>query len=358
MKIDTTRLQELNSVLTRFIERGRQDTESFLIDPKDEYIYFNTSTTHGRIRVPMELEDDEEIAPFFVDATKFLHMVNRYSSVNLNENLVFSSGQDKFRFPTFRDESFEKQIVERKEFGVNCRENEIIYDSEFLDYLKKANRFVDKRHNRVELRGAFLAQGKLFAVSKALVFEAQTDKTSVDHALTKTMIDVVLRLGEGTVVQKCEGPYRIVNVEYEIEIIIPHDNSLTAPDVFSEKFVESYDHDTKIVVSKNDIRDAIDFVSGYARFEDNDSIRLTIDDDVLAIESTENDLFHKVVPLNYVDDDIEGLSFLVSTTKLETALKTVRSDNIRIQLDAIHPLIRIVGMEDETFHVVLAKIKE
>lgn len=358
MKIELERVKRLKSVLERFYESGRQDTESFLIDPADNYLYFKTTRISGRIVLPMEMDDGEEIPSFFVDAMKFLHLTKNYTELNVHDDLVFYHGKDTFKIPTFHDDSLAEDVRTNPAFDENCRDNEIIYDEELLTLLQKANLFVDGAHSQVRLRGAFIQNGKLVSVNKALVFEAGVNHISADHSLTKKMISIILGLGEKTTVQRCNKPYRIVNPEYEIEIIMPHDNSLEMPDTDSDKFVENYHHDTKMVLGRKDLSDAITFVNGYTKLASHDGVRLTVDDDVLAIESIEDGLFHKVVPLNTVDDGLDGLSFQVSAKKLDLVLKAIRSDHIQIRADAIHPLIEFTGIEDDSFHVILAKIKE
>lgn len=360
MKIDLLWVDKNRRVLRSFIEKGRQDSESFLFDFDNGHLYFATSKSAGRLTLDIEREPGDTHTHLFVDAEKLLHLASHYRHVTLDNDNVFWSGEDSFVFPTFSDARIAKRIMSNECLGNPSRTNEIYLDSERLELLQMANGYVDQLHSRTELRGVFLHDGKMVAVNKAIIFEAETGTPSVDQNLAKWLVLVIILLDEGTTIQKCseKDSYRVDNPNRHVEFVCRNDNSLTAPDTESEKFVSAYSHSTKITFNREEMLSTIRFLEGYTKLEKNDSLKVTIKNKQLELKSNLQGIFKKVFDIDYVDDGLNDTDFLVSATKLKLALNTLSSEHVEVYMDPESPLMKFTGFEEPGIKILLAKIKE
>jgi hypothetical protein len=323
-------------------------------------MYFRTSKGVGRLELPMEKEDGDTHTHVFIDAQKLLHLSRHYAKMRLDNKNVFWSERDSFSFPSFTDSRLADRVRESDCLGTVSRTNEFYINEERLEMLRLANKFVDRLHPRPELRGVFARNGKLIGINKALIFETNTGLTSVDQQWSKWLVLVLLTMGAETYVQRCDSgqQYRVVNKERHIEFVIRNDNGLNPPDTDSQKFVDSYTHENKIMFKRKDITEVIRLLEGYTKFEKNDSLSVTIKPKGLEMQSNQQGIFSKSVPINYTDEDLEETNFLVSATKLKTTLTTLTSEHVEVYMDPESPLMQFKGLEEPDTHIIVAKIKE
>lgn len=362
MKIDLGKLYRNRKALRSLFEKGREDYEKFLLHFPSQKLYFHTSKAVGFLDLPMKNEEGDNHTHLFVDAEKLLHLSKHYRWVSLDNDNVFWSNDDSFVFPSLTDARLMKQIIESPCLGESDRTNEFYLSAEMIDALREANRYVDRLYSQPHYRGVFVDHGKMISVGKALIYERSTGVNSASQGWSKWLSLILLDLDEGSYVQKCKGKenqYRVVNESRSIEFVVKNDTDLKVPQTDSQKFIDSYNHDTKLLFNRETMISTIRFLEGYTQLENNDSLRVTIKPEKkLEMKSNLQGIFSKTIEVDYVDEGLEETEFNVAAEKLKHALTSLESDHVEAWMNPDKPLIKIVGMDEPDTHILLSKIRD
>jgi len=359
MKIYSDNFRKFYKTMESYQEKGNPIQESAYFSWEDSYIYFGSKEGLGRFKFNYEkTSPTEEIPNFFIPINKLLSIINQYDEVELNENLVFSHGKDKYKVNTIIDDD----QIDTSVFSTKTYESSLTFIKNHFDKISKAISFTSKDDSNANFQAVFIEDGYIIGMSsKTPVFESRidlTDKLCIPVNVAKTILQVGDFIECTLYYDSSEKTKKIVSSDGELEVIVPSVNGLDFPPLRSNDFIESYSYPTLLKVDTSIFSKTLDSIKSYFNDVLNSKIKIKIGDDLTILVEDTNTNVEKHMDYIEVSDDLKNKSYSISGNKLLQALSTLRGSELVIQLplDADKPIINFYN--DEEQHILITRFKE
>jgi hypothetical protein len=343
----------------KICERLKDDTQpifdSAKLDFEHETVTFGSQKGFGQIKMPVEGWDGKQ-QPFFVNLNSFLNVVKEFPVLEL-EGFTFKHGTDNsFDIAHLEDDAgFPDFINSGKATSVKLGKTE-------LDAIKKCGLFVEV-DGQASLNGVFIKDGFVWGTCRNRLCEEQVDSfkganLSLPRMVWETLILDVL--GENLLIDKDDKSFFISNGE-EIKIQFSVNSALSSPDIRSDKFVASINHQNFIIIDKAALAQIMNFIQPFVANSPSQRIQLVIaGNDSLEIKSEDNNniISRKITLLDKNGDLNDGDKLWVSVNWIKTILSVLGGKTIKMQIDMSKPAVNITSPEEPTTHVVYCRLVE
>lgn len=383
-----------SKVIDDFVERGRQDTEYVLVDFENGYAYFNSSFGKGRIQVKSSFSGDYPSSKkVFFHTSQFLIMVKGYSVfaektpiwMNFDpDKKTFTYKDDIFSINSFEDDDMADSFMEEPTFGQFDLINpeRIVFDKLFLGTFKNMRTFLDTDYDRVQYQGAFITKGKVNVMGKAVIYETFLDNPCT-LVFTEQALNTIYDLAKiydftpDEYEDDTHLPYLTITSDPEtnriyvfekksgIELAFNTNSILEAPDTSQERFLESCNHSTRVVVNHRSVVSMVRNIDSLFSKKYNDILKIKLTKNRMHFISDYVGFFSKAIEVEYCSDELVDHEFLVSfdrfkktITNLRIRSNTQQSETLEVRISPDqYPLMKFSDIEQPLEYVILAKIK-
>jgi hypothetical protein len=231
-----------------------------------------------------------------------------------------------------------------------------------LEAIKKCGLFVEA-DGQASLNGVFIKDGFVWGTCRNRLCEEQVDSfKNADLALPRMVWETLILdvLGEDLLIDKDDKSFFISNGE-EIKIQFSVNSSLASPDIHSDKFISSINHQNFIVIDKAALAQIMNFIQPFVMNSPSQRIQLVIaGNDSLEIRSEDNNniISRKIAILEKSGDLNEGDKLWVSANWIKTILSVLDGKTVKIQIDISKPAVNITSPEEPATHVVYCRLVE
>jgi hypothetical protein len=171
------------------------------------------------------------------------------------------------------------------------------------------------------------------------------------------ILDVLV---EDLVIDKEDKSFFISNGE-EIKIQFSVNSALSSPDIHSDKFVSSINHQNFIVIDKAALTQIMNFIQPFVSNSPSQRIQLVIaGNDSFEIKSEDNNniISRKIALLEKSGDLNDGDKLWVSVNWIKTILSVLGGKTVKMQIDMSKPAVNITSPEEPATHVVYCRLVE
>jgi hypothetical protein len=343
----------------KICERLKDDNQPIFDSAKLDFeqgtMTFGSQNGFGQIKMPVEGWDGKQ-QPFFVNLNSFLNVIKEFPVLEL-EGYTFKHGTDSsFNIAHLEDDTgFPDFIDSRKATSIKIGKTE-------LDAIKKCGLFVEV-DGQASLNGVFIKDGFVWGTCRNRFCEGQVDSfKGADLALPRAVWEILILdvLGENLLIDKDDKSFFISNGE-EIKIQFSVNSLLSSPDIHSDKFVASINHQNFIVVDKSALTQVMSFIQPFVANSPSQRIQLVISgNDSLEIKSEDsnNIISRKIAVLEKSGDLNTGDKLWVSVNWIKTILSVFNGKTVKLQIDMSKPTVNITSPEEPATHVVYCRLME
>jgi hypothetical protein len=343
----------------KICERLKDDTQPIFDSAKLDFEHgtmtFGSQKGFGQIKMPVEGWDGKQ-QPFFVNLNSLLNVVKEFPVLEL-EGYTFKHGTDNsFDIAHLEDDAgFPDFIDSGKATSVKLGKAE-------LDAIKKCGLFVEA-DGQASLNGVFIKDGFVWGTCRNRLCEEQVDSfKNADLALPRMVWETLILdvLGENLLIDKDDKSFFISNGE-EIKIQFSVNSTLSSPDIHSDKFVASINHQNFIVIDKAALAQIMNFIQPFVANSPSQRIQLVIaGNDLLEIKSEDNNniISRKIAILEKSGDLNEGDKLWVSVNWIKTILSVLNGKTVKMQIDMSKAAVNITSPEEPATHVVYCRLVE
>jgi hypothetical protein len=343
----------------KICERLKDDTQPIFDSAKLDFEHgtmtFGSQKGFGQIKMPVEGWDGKQ-RPFFVNLNSFLNVVKEFPVLEL-EGYTFKHGTDNsFDIAHLEDDAgFPDFIDSGKATSIKLGKTE-------LDAIKKCGLFVEV-DGQASLNGVFIKDGFVWGTCRNRLCEEQVDSfKGADLALPRAVWETLILdvLGESLLIDKDDKSFFISNGE-EIKIQFSINSALSSPDIHSDKFVASINHQNFIVIDKSALTQIMNFIQPFVANSPSQRIQMVISDNAsLEIKSEDNNniISRKIVLLEKSGDLKDGDKLWVSVNWIKTILSVLGGKAVKMQIDMSKPAVNITSPEEPATHVVYCRLVE
>jgi hypothetical protein len=350
---------ELVAKYAKICERLKDDTQPIFDSAKLDFEHgimtFGSQKGFGQIKMPVEGWDGKQQS-FFVNLNSFLNVVKEFPVLEL-EGFTFKQGTDNsFDIAHLEDDAeFPDFINSGNAASVKIGKAE-------LEAIKKCGLFVEV-DGQASLNGVFVKDGFVWGTCRNRLCEEQVDSfKGADFALPRMVWETLILdvLGEDLVIDKDDKSFFISNGE-EIKIQFSVNSALSSPDIHSDKFVSSINHQNFIVVDKAALAQIMNFIQPFVVNSPSQRIQLVIaGKDSVEIKSEDNNniISRKTAILEKSGDLNDGDKLWVSVNWIKTILSVLGGKTVKMQIDMSKPAVNITSPEESATHVVYCRLVE
>jgi hypothetical protein len=343
----------------KICERLKDDTQPIFDSAKLDFEHgimtFGSQKGFGQIKMPVEGWDGKQ-QPFFVNLNSFLNVIKEFPVLEL-EGFTFKHGTDSsFDIAHLQDDAgFPDFINSGNATSVKIGKAE-------LEAIKKCGLFVEV-DGQASLNGVFVKDGFVWGTCRNRLCEEQVDSfKGADFALPRMVWETLILdvLGENLVIDKDDKSFFVSNGE-EIKIQFSVNSSLSSPDIHSDKFVSSINHQNFIVIEKTALAQIMNFIQPFVANSPSQRIQLVIaGEDSLEIKSEDNNniISRKIALLEKSGDLNDGDKLWVSANWIKTILSILGGKTVKMQIDMSKPAVNIISPEEPATHVVYCRLVE
>jgi hypothetical protein len=344
----------------KICERLKDDTQPIFDSAKLDFergiMTFGSQKGFGQIKMPVEGWDGKQ-QPFFVNINSFLNVVKEFPVLEL-EGFTFKHGTDNsFDIAHFEDD------VGFPDFINSGRATSIKIGKTELEAIKKCGLFVEV-DGQASLNGVFVKDGFVWGTCRNRLREEKVDSfKGANFALPRVVWETLILdvLGEDLIIDKDDKSFFISNGGEEIKIQFSVNSALSSPDIHSDKFVASIDHQNFIVVDKSALAQIMNFIQPFVSNSPSQRIQLVISGkDSLEIKSEDNNniISRKTAVLEKSGYFNDGDKLWVSVNWIKTILSVLGGKTVKIQIDMSKPALNITSPEEPATHVVYCRLVE
>jgi hypothetical protein len=344
---------------SKICERLKDDTQPIFDSAKLDFEHgtmtFGSQKGFGQIKMPVEGWDGRQQS-FFVNLNSFLNVVKEFPVLEL-EGFTFKHGtENSFDIAHLQDDAgFPDFIDSGKATSVKLGKAE-------LDAIKKCGLFVEA-DGQASLNGVFIKNGFVWGTCRNRLCEEQVDSfKNADLSLPRMVWETLILdvLGEDLLIDKDDKSFFISNGE-EIKIQFSVNSALSSPDIHSDKFVSSINHQNFIVIDKAALAQIMNFIQPFVANSPSQRIQLVITgEDSLEIKSEDNNniISRKIAILEKSGDLNDGDKLWVSVNWIKTILSVIGGKTVKMQIDMSKPAMNITSPEEPATHVVYCRLVE
>jgi hypothetical protein len=343
----------------KICERLKDDTQPIFDSAKLDFeqgtMTFGSQKGFGQIKMPVEGWDGKQ-QPFFVNLNSFLNVVKEFPVLEL-EGFTFKHGTDNsFDIAHLEDDAgFPDFIDSGKAASIKLGKTE-------LDAIKKCGLFVEA-DGQASLNGVFIKDGFVWGTCRNRLCEEQVDSfKGADLALPRMVWEILILdvLGENLLIDKDNKSCFVSNGD-EIKIQFSVNLALSSPDIHSDKFVASINHQNFIAIDKSSLTQIMNFIQPFVANSPSQRIQMVISgNDSLEIKSEDNNniISRKITLLEKNGDLNDGDKLCVSVNWIKTILSVLDGKTIKMQIDMSKPAVNITSPEEPATHVVYCRLVE
>lgn len=354
MKIFADSFKKWIRVLEAYQEKGNPIGESSYFNFQDKNVYFGSKEGVGRIK--FYTEEDEDIGNFFIATDKFLNIITQYDFLNINKNLVFTNGQDKYKLSTIiDDDKFDNSIFNTKFDG------SVNLEKDSIEKISRSLIFTNKDDQSQNYRNIFIQNKNICSLtSPTPMYESAINIDSdliISLNVAKTLVQVG-NISEGCNLLSATNSRKIISRDEELEIIVPSTQTVDFPSNRKPEFIASYSYNTVLKVSTDAFSRVLGMLRPYFNSALNAKILIILGDDItIKVSDSQNDV-EKHIAFIEVSDELKGKQFAISGSKLETALSVLKGKELFIELpdNETSPIVNLYN--DDTQHVLITRFKE
>jgi len=355
MTINAEFIAKYAKICDRLKDNTQPIFDSAKLDFEHETFTFGSQKGFGQIKMPVEGWDGKQ-QPFFVNITSFLNVIKEFSVLEL-EGYTFKRGtENSFNIAHLEDD------MQFPSFISTGNQTPISIGKPEMDALKKCGLFVEV-DGQAALNGIFIKDGYIWGTSRNRLCEEKVPSLSnIDISIPRSVWEVLILdvLGESLVLDKDENSFFISNGE-EIKLQFSANSSLNSPDIHSDKFVASINHQNFITVNKAALSQVMGFIQPFVFNSPSQRIQLVIGaDNFLEIKSEDNSniISRKIPILEKSGDIVDGTKIWASANWIRTILSVFEGDTIKMQIDMKKPAVNITCVESPSTHVVYCRLVE
>jgi hypothetical protein len=285
-----------------------------------------------------------------------LNVIKEFPVLEL-EGFTFKHGTDNlFNIAHLEDDT------EFPDFIDSGRATSIKLGKKELEAIKKCGLFVEA-DGQASLNGVFVKNGFVWGTCRNRLCEEQVDSfKNADFALPRRVWEALILdvLGENLIIDKDDKSFFISNGE-EIKIQFSVNSALSSPDIHSDKFVSSINHQNFIVIDKAALAQIMDFIQPFVVKSPSQRIQLAIvGGNLLEIKSEDNDniISRKIAIIEKSGDLNDGDKLWVSVNWIKTILSILGGKTVKMQIDMSKPAVNITSPEEPATHVVYCRLVE
>jgi hypothetical protein len=343
----------------KICERLKDDTQPIFDSAKLDFEHgamtFGSQKGFGQIKMPVEGWDGKQ-QPFFVNLNSFLNVVKEFPVLEL----------DGFTFKHGTDNSFDiahlEDDAEFPDFINSGNAASVKLGKAELEAIKKCGFFVEV-DGQASLNGVFVKDGFVWGTCRNRLCEERVDSfKNADLALPRMVWETLILdvLGEDLLIDKDDKSFFISNGE-EIKIQFSVNSALSSPDIHSDKFTASINHQNFIVTDKAALAQVMRFIQPFVANSPSQRVQLVVaGKDSLEIKSEDNNniISRKIAILEKSGDLNEGDKLWVSVNWIKTILSVLGGKTIKMQIDKAKPAVNITSPEEPAVHVVYCRLVE
>jgi hypothetical protein len=355
MKLYTESFKKYSKIIEKFHSNDDQKSKSIYLNFEDSFGYLINPNLAGRFAFKYE---GDKIDNFFVDMEKFLTICQAYDFFEIDENLEFANGEDKFKLTAY-NETFDLLNFDTTDYTT------ITIASDVFEALRLAVQFTGTNNIDSNYAGISMKEKRIISSDGYRVFETNH---SVDFPSIK-LPDYVLRIA---LIAESYG----VNLLYKEDmesfflsfdnnnflVMAPTVESLLVPPVDEPFWVEGYNHATSFTVNKKELSDQMGFFKIFTSNLSTDPISFKIEtENILILEAKGAEIAKRSIPIEDCSPEIVGESFMVMRGLTARALEAMPDEKIKIQFNPEQEpnrLINIVGTATNNLHVVAVLLSE
>jgi hypothetical protein len=350
---------EFVSKYAKICERLKDDTQPIFDSAKLDFehgtVTFGSQKGFGQIKMPVEGWDGKQ-RPFFVNLNSFLNVVKEFPILEL-EGFTFKHGTDNyFDIAHLEDDTeFSNFIDSGKSTSIKLGKME-------LEAIKKCGVFVEV-DGQASLNGVFIKDGFVWGTCRNRLCEERVDSfKNANLALPRIVWETLILdvLGENLIIDKDDKSFYISNGE-EIKIQFSINSALSSPDIHSDKFLSSINHQNYIVIDKATLAQVMNFIQPFVVNSPSQRIQLVVSgNDSLEIKSEDNNniISRKIAILEKAGDLNDGDKLWVSVNWIKTILSVFGGKTIKMKIDMSKPTVNITSPEEPATHVVYCRLVE
>lgn len=296
MIIDCSFIRQYSKLVARLKDQNQPIFDSILLDFQNQCAMFGSQKGFGQIKMPVE-NLDPNVKPFFVNSVAFLAVVDSFPTLEL-DGYAFKSGEgNSFEVAHIEDDSFSYP-----DFIQTSDDTPFKLSKAMLSAIKRAGSFTDAEAS-ASLNGVFILKGYLFGTNKVRFYQEYIDDLkdttiAFPRAVWETLVLDVL---EGDVTIKKNESQFFLSSGDAISLQFSLSNELTGPDVTSDKFKASYEHEEKITLDRSAFLELLSFFMPFVANSDNNRIQLVYHEDHLEIKTEDGNKISRRMPVVYSD---------------------------------------------------------
>ncbi len=364
MKIYTDKFRRYAKVLHSITEKGNIRFESIYFNFKDSYVYLFSSKSQARMIFLWEkTNEDEVVENFSVSLEYFLPLIFSYEYLEVN-NKIFSYKNEEFDIQSFVDEDIDLSLYDKIK---DIKTIEINTNQVFLNHFLKCMNYIerDESSENASVAGIFLRKNVLLGTDKFKFYNGTFDfKVEEDINFSLDLSKIINNLADKNKV--CIGKeekFIYVNVNNDIDILSAINLKLDIPDIFSEKFVNLYNHETFFVVEKEKLLEVINFLGFYTKDVPNNRVQIEIGEK-LDIKVIDKNKIKRQIDIIEKSEVLNGSIFQISNIWLKLAVNDIENKYIKFQVTEDNFIINITGYDIvnnenkvSDRHIMIGKLK-
>lgn len=349
MKIETSNLKKYLKIPISTQMRGHRIYESALLDFEEGYIYtFGETVTRIKLMFSGDIEES-----FFISLDKLMLIVNSYDELELNGK-VFSSGKDTFELAHFVEEDIETPRFD----NIFDDESTMSFSSSLIKDIKNSLYFIEPGLYP-ELDGVFVRDEHLIATNKVGFYDKLIPGMS-DVTLPLNVIKILTLLKDDHEIKMhSENGKILMSIDDgQVEVKIPASLNLNIPNTQAEGFINSYNHDTNIIMNRLELEEIFKFMVPFSKEQPSERVMITVvDNTTMQIKIMDTNKITKEITIKECSEELVGSDFWISASMVRTALAYITDVDIKIQLSPDSPATNFIGTTNEDLHIIISQIR-
>jgi len=348
IKLKTSSIKVNRRLLASFVNAEDDYFKFIYLDFEERKIRFRNSLVWGTLNVDFE---GTGVKNFFVDTQIFLNLCDRYSVLNIDEKMKFSSGSDKFIIPVLDTENnFDEFTIDNDRLSK--------FSSDRLQALKEASIFATEDEG--ELAGVKVTKDYIVA-SDFKMFYLSTIKS--DKTFEVNIPNYIVRLfsyvgADMPVSLYVEDSVFYVKLGNDIDLVCSELVDLDLPEPLEGDFLEKYNHADHFVFNKSKMVEHIKFIYPFVKIEVNTMFFLKIKSQTELILRTNTDVISEMVlDISDCSPKLVGEEVIISATNFLKMIEKIEDTEIEFRYDASKPAYSIIGKEKKDKILIHVNLK-
>lgn len=369
MILHTQKIKKYFSIVSNVRVKGDFVCGNIFLDFEENKLWFkNTTGIIGYLKFDSTIDEGEKVKNILIPSDKFGFIVSLSDTIEVNSEGTFLVNGGKYDLSIYGDS------MDLPDFSNSTEISKFILSPESILLIEEATNYMASGMTvDTALAGVFIRDSRIIGSNRYKLFDYKLEGIQNDYEIPASIANIIKSVSKISGIEelavsltKYESNFLKLKVGDDLVIYSTEQYNLSLPDIDAPDFVKLFNHETKLILDRQDLVNVLQRISIFYKSLGNQKIRITCIDDsnievsVLATSDTP-DFKQATEILSNVDyrpsyEKFADLSINISGGSLLTAINYMESEKIKLAVGVDSDTGPISVIDNEKFHVILTKI--